>query len=109
MKKHSPSTYINSVSKPLLLTTGSLDERVPQKQYDDFAGALNEAGKEVIYFYYPEEVHDYRQPESWISFWAIAEDFLHKNVGGRKELRKEDVEKGNFITVFGADFIEEIE
>lgn len=109
LKAHSPTTYIENIKNPLLLTTGSLDERVPQSQADDFAKALDDAGKEVVYFYYPEEVHDYRQPESWISFWAIAEDFLHKHVGGRKEPRKEDIENGNFITVYGAGYIEEIE
>ena len=109
LKSHSPNTYINSINKPILLTTGSLDERVPQKQVDDFAQTLDEAGKEVVYFYYPEEGHDYRQPESWVSFWAIAEDFLHQHVGGRKQERGEDIEKGNFITVHGAEYIEEIE
>ncbi len=109
LRAHSPTTHINSYRSPLLLTTGSKDERVPQSQSDQFAQALDEAGKKVVYFYYPDEVHDYRQPESWISFWAIAEDFLQKNVGGRKEPRKDDIEKGNFITVYGAGYIEEIE
>ena len=109
LKSHSPTTYIKGINSPLLLTTGSLDERVPQKQVDDFAQALDEAGKDVVYFYYPEEVHDYRQPESWNSFWTIAEDFLHRHVGGRKQMRGEDIEKGNFVTVYGAEYIEEIE
>jgi len=109
LKKQSPSSYVDRIKSPLLLTTGSLDERVPQRQADDFAKALDAAGKEVVYFYYPEEGHDYRKPESWVSFWAIAEDFLHKHVGGRKESRKTDIEDGNFITVFGAGYIEEIE
>lgn len=109
LQSYSPTTYVKSVNSPILLTTGSLDERVPQKQVDDFAQALDEAGKEVVYFYYPEEVHDYRRPESWISFWAIAEDFLHKHTGGRKQMRGEDIDKGNFTTVFGAGYIEEIE
>ncbi|MEO1263421.1 MAG: alpha/beta fold hydrolase [Bacteroidota bacterium] len=109
LKSHSPATYVENVNSPLLLTTGSLDDRVPQQQVDDFAKALNEANKEVIYFYYPEEGHDYRQPESWISFWAIAEDFLHKNAGGRKQPRGADVEIGNFKIMYGKKFIEEID
>ena len=109
LKSHSPTTYIKDINSPLLLTTGSLDDRVPQKQVDDFAKALNGAEKDVVYFYYPEEVHDYRQPESWISFWAIAEDFLHKHAGGRKQPRGEDIEKGNLISVYGTEYIENIE
>ncbi|MEZ4933507.1 MAG: prolyl oligopeptidase family serine peptidase [Saprospiraceae bacterium] len=109
LKSHSPTTYIKGINSPILLTTGSLDDRVPQKQVDDFAKALNDAKKKVVYFYYPEEGHDYRQAESWISFWAIAEDFLHKHTGGRKQPRGVDIEAGNFTTVFGAEYIEDIE
>ena len=109
LKKHSPLTYVEQIKSPLLLTTGSLDERVPQEQSDRFAEALEAAGKEVIYFVYPEEVHDYRQAESWISFWAIAEHFLHHNLGGRKESRKHDIEKGKLRVVFGEEYISEIE
>jgi dipeptidyl aminopeptidase/acylaminoacyl peptidase len=106
LKSHSPTTYIKDYRSPILLTTGSLDDRVPQKQVDDFAKALSDAKKDVTYFYYPEEGHDFQQPDTWISFWAIAEDFLNKHVGGRKEARKDDIEKGNFTTVYGAAYIE---
>lgn len=109
LKAHSPMTYIESINSPILLTTGSQDERVPQSQSDDFAKALDAAGKEVVYFYYPEEGHDYKQAESWISFWAIAEDFLHRHAGGRKQTKASDIEKGNFTTVLGAEYIETIE
>ncbi|RMG83245.1 MAG: S9 family peptidase [Bacteroidetes bacterium] len=105
LQKFSATNYVEAIQSPLLLTTGSKDERVPQSQIDEFAKALNDAGKEVVYFYYPEEGHDYRAPESWISFWAIAEQFLEKHLGGRSEPRGEDVEKGNFKVIYGADFI----
>lgn len=109
LKQHSPVTYVKDIISPLLLTTGSLDERVPQSQSDNFADALQKAGKEVVYFYYPEEVHDYRQAESWISFWAIAEHFLHENLGGRKAARETDIELGNLEIMYGADYIEKID
>jgi dipeptidyl aminopeptidase/acylaminoacyl peptidase len=109
LKKFSPSSYVQQIKSPLLLTTGSLDERVPQSQSDKFAQALYDAGKEVIYFYYPEEVHDYRKPESWISFWAVAEHFLHKKLGGRKQPSGGDIEKGNLKVTFGKEYIEAIE
>ncbi len=109
LKGHSPRNYVENIKKPLLLTTGSQDERVPQKQVDDFAKALHEAGKKVVYFYYPEEGHDYQSAESWISFWAIAENFLHIHTGGRKQPRGADIESGNFVPVYGTEFIEDIE
>ena len=109
LKSHSPTTYVDNINSPMLLTTGSLDERVPQKQVDDFAKALDDAKKDVVYFYYPEEGHDYRRPASWISFWAIAEEFLHHNAGGRKQMRGDDIESGNFKIMYGKEFIEDIE
>ena len=108
LKEHSPTTYIKNINSPMLLTTGSLDDRVPQSQVDNFAKALAEAKKDVVYFYYPEEGHDYRQPESWVSFWAIAEDFLHRHTGGRKQDKGNDIEKENFTVVYGADYIKNL-
>lgn len=109
LKKYSPLTYVEDIKAPLLLTAGTLDERVPQEQNDTFAKALHDAKKDVVYFLYPEEGHDYRLAESWISFWAIAEDFLHKNLAGKKQRRQGDIEKGNLTVMFGAEYVEGIE
>ncbi|MBK8564062.1 MAG: S9 family peptidase [Saprospiraceae bacterium] len=109
LEKHSPLTYVKNIKSPMLLTTGSKDQIVPQEQSDKFASELNAAKKQVVYFFYPEEGHDYAKPESWASFWAITEYFLHKNLGGRKESRKTDIESGNFEVMFGKEFIERID
>lgn len=105
LKSQSPQYHIDSIQNPLLLTTGSKDDRVPQKQMDDFAKALEKTEKEVVYFYYPEEGHDYREPGSWISFWAVAEQFLHEYIGGRYQPIGNDLEKGNFKIRYGKDYI----
>lgn len=109
LEKHSPMTYVKNIKGPMLLTTGTLDQVVPQEQSDKFASELNANKKQVIYFFYPEEGHDYAKPESWVSFWAITEHFLHKNLGGRRELRKTDVESGKFEVMFGKEFIDKID
>ena len=109
LQRHSPINYVQNFQSPLLLTTGSKDGRVPKKQVDDFADALNSAGKKVIYFYYPEEVHDYRKAGSWISFWAIAEQFLAENLGGRFQPVGRDLEKGDYKVVFGRKWIGQLE
>jgi dipeptidyl aminopeptidase/acylaminoacyl peptidase len=109
LELHSPMTYVKQVKSPILLTTGTLDQIVPQEQSDKFASALAANKKQVVYFFYPGEEHDYRQPESWVSFWAITEHFLHKHLGGRRELRKTDIESGKFEVMFGKEYIEKIE
>ncbi len=109
LRRHSPFHQLQQIQKPLLLTTGSLDDRVPQAQVDAFADALEESGKEVIYFYYPEEGHDYRKAESWTSFWAIAERFLHDQLGGKYQPAGDDLKKGNFVIVYGNEYVEGME
>lgn len=109
LQNYSATTHIENIKSPILLTTGSLDKRVPEAHVSDFANKLSDAGKEVIYFYYPEEGHDYEAPESWISFWAIAEQFLQDNLGGRAEPRNDDIEKGNLKIVHGEEYIKGIE
>lgn len=105
LRKHSPVQYVQNIQSPLLLTTGGKDGRVPQKQVDNFADALAKAGREVVYFYYPEEVHDYRETGSWISFWAIAEQFLAQQIGGRFQPAGPDLGKGGYRVVYGQEFI----
>lgn len=108
LQSYSPINYVDAIKSPVLLTTGSKDERVPQEQVGAMAKALKASRKEVVYFYYPEEVHDYRKPESWMSFWAITEKFLADNLGGAYEPVGNDLENGNFVAVEGKDFIEQL-
>ena len=105
MRSYSPTNYVSQFKSPILLTTGSKDGRVPQQQVDALARALHDAQKEVVYFYYPDEVHDYRDPGSWLSFWAIAEQFLHRYLGGQAEPVRDGLKKGNFKVVYGEDWI----
>ncbi len=99
LRRHSPIHYVKQINKPLLISHGSLDERVPQSQSDKMAEALKAANKDFIYFYYPDEGHDYAKPENWQSFWAIGERFLQEYLGGRAEPVGVDLQKPNFKLV----------
>ncbi len=81
-KKHSPINYIDKIKAPMLLSTGGKDQRVPYAQSHKMADAMTKVGKDVTYIYYPDEAHDYRNPNSWTSFWGYAEEFLHNYLGG---------------------------
>ena len=72
---------------------------------DDYAKKLFQAGKEVVYMVYPDEVHDYRAPGNWISFWAVGEQFLHQSLGGKFEAVNDDLEKGKFKIIYGKDYV----
>lgn len=81
-KKHSPINYIDKIKSPLLLSTGGRDRRIETIQSEKMANELEKANKKVTYIYYPDEGHDYRNPDSWTSFWAYAEEFLSDYLGG---------------------------
>lgn len=108
LKKHSPSYAIDNINSPMLLTTGGKDDRVPQSQLDNFAKQLKDKNKDVIYFTYPEEGHTFLDTGSWMSFWAITENFLKEHLGGRAEVRNDAVEQGNMNVVLGQRFIDEM-
>ncbi len=109
LREVSPINYVDRIEAPLFLTTGGKDARVPREQVDAFARALAEAGKEVVYVVYPDEGHDYREAGSWISFWALAEQFLAKNLGGRYQPAGDDPSKGKYEVIYGQDFISRID
>lgn len=109
LKAHSPTTVSENIKNPILLSCGSLDDRVPPSQSEDFAKALHDAGKNPVFVSYPAEGHTFEQPESWTSFWAIAEDMLHRHVGGRKQPAGDDISKGNLKVVYGTDYVEGLE
>lgn len=100
LEEQSPINYLENFKAPILLTTGSLDDRVPQAPIDTMANRLHRLNKEVSYFYYPEEGHDYVQKSSWVSFWAFAEAFLKDNLDGEAEPIKNDTVDANFEMVY---------
>lgn len=85
LKAHSPINMVKGIEAPLLLTHGAKDEIIPQRQTDIYAKALNKAKVDYKYFVLNNEPHDFRESESWESWWAIAELFLHKHLGGKMQ------------------------
>ncbi len=85
LRRYSPARRAGAIRKPLLLSIGGRDGRIPRRQMESLAETLYQQGKPVVYLYFPGEVHDYEQPGSWTAFWAQAERFLHRYLGGRYE------------------------
>ena len=105
LRRQSPLHAAQHVKSPLLVTHGGKDPVVPKQHSDLFVEALEKHGKDVTYLVYPEEGHDYSQPESWVSFWAVAEQFLHQHLGGRFEPPADDFEGANLQVPAGAKLI----
>ncbi len=106
LKNHSPIHRVARINKSLLMSHGSRDRMAPQSQSDRFADTLQAHQKPFIYTVYPDEGHTYRQPESNISFMAMAERLLHESLGGAFQPFQGDLEKGNYQVVYGQEMLD---
>jgi dipeptidyl aminopeptidase/acylaminoacyl peptidase len=85
LKSRSPLFFIDRIQKPLLIGQGANDPRVKQAESDQIAAAMRQAGKPVEYVLYTDEGHGFARPENRLHFYAVAEEFLAKYLGGRAE------------------------
>ncbi|MBE8969491.1 S9 family peptidase [Nostocales cyanobacterium LEGE 12452] len=85
LKSRSPFFFADRIQKPLLIGQGANDPRVKQSESDQIVNAMQQAGLPVQYALYTDEGHGFARPENRLHFFAIAEEFLAKYLGGRFE------------------------
>lgn len=85
LKARSPRSHVDKISAPLLLAHGANDVRVKARESEQMAAAMRQANKPVEYTLYPDEGHRQWRPENRIHFYAMAEEFLARHIGGRLE------------------------
>ena len=85
LTQRSPVYRADQITKPLLIGQGANDPRVKQAESDQIVKAMRDRKKEVEYVVYPDEGHGFARPENRLHFYAIAEEFLAKHLGGRAE------------------------
>jgi dienelactone hydrolase len=78
-------TYVERISRPLLIAQGANDPRVKQAESDQIVAAMKKKQLPVTYVLYPDEGHGFARPQNRLAFYAIAEGFLSKCIGGRQE------------------------
>lgn len=81
----SPLSRAADISIPLLVAQGANDPRVKQAEAEQIVAALREAGVEHEYLLFPDEGHGFAKPENRLRFYAAAEAFLARYLGGRVE------------------------
>ena len=81
----SPLSRAHDIKIPLLIAQGANDPRVKQAESEQIVAALSEAGIDHEYMLFPDEGHGFAKPENRIKFYAAAERFLAKYLGGRYE------------------------
>jgi dipeptidyl aminopeptidase/acylaminoacyl peptidase len=81
----SPLSRASSIRIPLLIAQGANDPRVKQAESEQIVAALREAGIDHEYLLFPDEGHGFAKPENRLRFYAAAERFLARHLGGRVE------------------------
>jgi dipeptidyl aminopeptidase/acylaminoacyl peptidase len=81
----SPLSRARDIRIPLLIAQGANDPRVKQAESEQIVAALADAGIDYEYMLFPDEGHGFAKPENRLKFYAAAERFLAKYLGGRFE------------------------
>ena len=69
----------------MLIAQGANDPRVKQAEAEQIVEALSAKGKDFEYLLYEDEGHGFARPENRMAFYAAAEEFLARYLGGRSE------------------------
>lgn len=86
LKSRSPVFFVDRIKAPLLVGHGANDVRVVVAQSGEMAEAMPKANKLLEYVVYEDEGHRrFSRPENSLHFYAKAEEFLAKHLGGRFE------------------------
>jgi dipeptidyl aminopeptidase/acylaminoacyl peptidase len=102
LEARSPITFTERIRRPLLIAQGANDPRVKQAESDQIVGAMKARGLPVTYVLYPDEGHGFARPQNSQSFYAIAEAFLSRHLGGRFEPIGRDFEGSSVQVPEGA-------
>ena len=103
LKERSPINYAKKIQRPLLIGQGANDPRVRQNESDQIVNVMRVKNLSVTYAIYSDEGHGFARPENKISFYAVAEAFLAKHLGGRYEPIDMDFNGSTIAVPTGAD------
>jgi len=85
LRSRSPLFYVDRIKIPLLIAQGANDPRVKQSESEQIVAALREKGIDHEYLLFEDEGHGFARPENRLKFYAAAERFLAKHLGGHAE------------------------
>ncbi|MDB6092059.1 MAG: family peptidase [Gammaproteobacteria bacterium] len=105
LEARSPLTFVDRISKPLLIAQGANDPRVKQAEADQIVAAMKNKQLPVTYVLFPDEGHGYARPPNRLAFYAIGEGFLSKYLGGRFEPIGNDFDGSSLTVLDGAGIV----
>jgi len=105
LSERSPLTYVQNISKPLLILQGANDPRVKQAEADQIVTAMQAKKIPVTYVLYPDEGHGFARAANRTSSYAVSEAFLSQCLGGRFEAVGDDFKGSSIQVPQGAGFV----
>jgi dipeptidyl aminopeptidase/acylaminoacyl peptidase len=85
LKSRSPLFRVEQIKIPVLIAQGANDPRVKQSESEQIVAAMKEKVIDHEYLLFPDEGHGFAKPENRLKFYAAAERFLAKHLGGRSQ------------------------
>jgi dipeptidyl aminopeptidase/acylaminoacyl peptidase len=85
LESRSPLFRVDQIKIPMLIAQGANDPRVKQAESEQIVAAMAEKGIDHEYLLFPDEGHGFAKPENRLKFYAAAERFLAKHLGGRSQ------------------------
>ncbi|SFB08301.1 Dipeptidyl aminopeptidase/acylaminoacyl peptidase [Lentibacillus halodurans] len=79
--KDSPVTYLDGMTKPMLVIQGAKDPRVVKEESDNIVAKLQEKGRDVEYLVLEDEGHGFSKKENEINVYKRMLDFLEQHQG----------------------------
>ena len=85
LESRSPLFKVDSIKSPLLIAHGANDSRVKLAESEQIVEAMKKKGIEYEFMLFKDEGHGFAKPENKLKFYAAAEKFLARHMGGRYE------------------------
>ena len=88
LRERSPLHSADAIRVPVLVAQGANDPRVKQAEAEQIVSALREKHVDHEYLLFDDEGHGLAKPGNRERFYAAAEPFLARHLGGRQEVKE---------------------
>jgi dipeptidyl aminopeptidase/acylaminoacyl peptidase len=105
LRERSPINHLERATRPILIAQGMNDVRVVAAESEQMVTALKSRVVPVTYVTFRDEGHGFARPENRLAFFAMAEAFLAKHLGGRYQPVGDDFAGSTLKIETGGDLV----
>ena len=105
LRERSPINHLERATRPILIAQGLKDVRVVAAESQQMVDALKSRNVPVTYVTFPDEGHGFVRPVNRMAFYAVAEAFLAKHLGGRCQPFEGDLTGSTMKVETGAELV----